>query len=94
NMQYEVIGHPPNVSVPTHFYKVIPAIKGSNSPFSIGAFAMPNEALDNSALLTNISMLLETIEKAAGIVFFEKVDREVGKVVTLCSIIDCKLQMN
>ncbi|KAF9302765.1 hypothetical protein BGZ91_009252, partial [Linnemannia elongata] len=73
---------------------VILAIKGSNSPFSIGAFAMPNEAIDNSTLLTNISMPLETIEKAAGIVFFEKVDREAGKVVTLCSIIDCKLQMN
>ena len=40
-VSYEVIGNPPNVAVPTHFYKVIFGEDGTNSPNSkvaIGAF--------------------------------------------------------
>src|SRR5579862_3650017 len=40
---YEVIGNPPSVAVPTHFFKVIVAEgKSVADPVHVGAFVLPN----------------------------------------------------
>lgn len=60
-VKYEVIGNPPNVAVPTHFYKVIFAEEdGSGSPstgkVAIGAFVLPTRpSLTTSRLPTSRS---------------------------------------
>ncbi|KAJ3265072.1 nuclease, partial [Borealophlyctis nickersoniae] len=42
-VKYQVIGDPPNTSVPTHFYKVILAVK--NDKPALSAFVLPNEPI-------------------------------------------------
>ena len=52
---YEVIGSPPNVSVPTHFAKVVLASRPAspNTPdvheISTGAFVLPNAVIPDEA---------------------------------------------
>ncbi|KAJ2035785.1 nuclease [Coemansia sp. RSA 376] len=90
-VSYEVIGNPPNVAVPTHFFKVIMAKRNNEPGFAIGAFALPNKEIDNATPLTNFSLPLEAIEKAAGLQFFDKIERKAGVVTPLCAKTECKL---
>ncbi|KAJ1947365.1 nuclease [Linderina pennispora] len=90
-VKYEVIGNPPNVAVPTHFFKVILAKRNNEPAFAIGGFALPNAEIDNKTPLTNYAVPLEVIEKAAGLQFFDRIERKAGSVVPLCSKIECKL---
>ncbi|KAI9501542.1 hypothetical protein BX070DRAFT_177456, partial [Coemansia spiralis] len=90
-VKYEVVGNPPNVAVPTHFFKVILAKRASESSFAIGAFALPNAEIDNATPLDSFNVPIETIEKAAGLQFFDKVQRKAGVVAPLCSKIKCSL---
>ncbi|KAJ1885790.1 nuclease [Kickxella alabastrina] len=90
-VKYEVIGSPPNVAVPTHFFKVILASRKGEPAVALGAFAMPNDVIDNATPLTAFSVPLETVERAAGLHFFDKVERRVGSAVPLCSKVECKL---
>lgn len=63
-VSYEVIGSPPNVSVPTHFYKVIYGEKGPNgSPVSLGAFVLPNAHIANDKPLTDFEVPVEAVER-------------------------------
>ncbi|KAJ1901742.1 nuclease [Coemansia sp. IMI 209127] len=91
-VSYEVIGNPPNVAVPTHFFKVILAKRNNEKGFALGAFALPNKEIDNSTPLTDFSLPLESVEKAAGLQFFNKVERKLGVVTPLCSTIKCTLE--
>ncbi|KAJ2846361.1 nuclease [Coemansia brasiliensis] len=84
-VKYEVIGNPPNVAVPTHFFKVILAKRRNESGFAIGAFALPNKEIDNSVPLTNFSFPLEYVEKAAGLKFFEKIEPFTGWAILASS---------
>jgi endonuclease G len=63
---YEVIGDPPSVAVPTHFFKVIVA-EGKNGqaggPVSVGAFVLPNQEIENSTALTAFSTPIEAVER-------------------------------
>jgi endonuclease G, mitochondrial len=63
---YEVIGNPPSVAVPTHFFKVIVA-EGKNGqaggPVSVGAFVLPNQEIENSTALTAFSTPIEAVER-------------------------------
>ncbi|TEA16739.1 Mitochondrial nuclease [Colletotrichum sidae] len=68
--KYEVIGNPPNVAVPTHFYKVILAEDGkAGGNVAIGAFVMPNAPIPNTKPLSEFEMPLEAVERAAGLEF-------------------------
>ncbi|KAJ1665497.1 nuclease [Coemansia sp. RSA 1646] len=91
-VSYEVIGNPPNVAVPTHFFKVILAKRNNEQGFALGAFALPNKEIDNSTPLSDFSIPLESVEKAAGLQFFSKVERKHGVVTPLCSKINCTLE--
>lgn len=63
---YEVIGSPPSVAVPTHFFKVIVA-EGKDGdehgPVAVGAFVLPNQEISNSIALTEFKTPIEAVER-------------------------------
>nr|POE59224.1 mitochondrial nuclease [Quercus suber] len=69
-VSYEVIGHPPNIAVPTHFYKVIFAEDGkAGGNVSLGAFVLPNDKIPNDKPLQDFEVPIEAIERASGLEF-------------------------
>ncbi|KAJ5677590.1 Extracellular Endonuclease subunit A [Penicillium maclennaniae] len=91
-VSYEVIGNPPNVAVPTHFYKVIYGEDGTNSPFgkvALGAFVLPNARIDNAKSLSDFEVPLEVLERASGLEFAAKLD--LGRRRRLCQEVRCEI---
>lgn len=91
-VNYEVIGNPPNVAVPTHFYKVIYGEDGTGSPKSnvaLGAFVLPNARIPNEKRLDEFEVPLEAIEKASGLEFASKLDA--GRRKRLCQEVKCEV---
>ena len=91
-VSYEVIGNPPNVAVPTHFYKVVFAEDGTSSPSSkvaLGAFVLPNARIPNDKRLTDFEVPLEAIERASGLEFASKL--EASRRRRLCQEIKCEV---
>lgn len=67
---YEVIGHPPNVAVPTHFYKIVFAEDGKiGGKVSLGAFVLPNAVIPNDKPLQDFEVPIEAVERASGLEF-------------------------
>ncbi|KAI0807292.1 hypothetical protein C8Q74DRAFT_51997 [Fomes fomentarius] len=75
-VSHEVIGSPPNVSVPTHFAKVVLTSKPSSPSrpdvpeISTGAFVFPNAVIPDDAKLESFVVPVEAVEKAAGLTLF------------------------
>lgn len=72
-VKYEVIGAN-HVAVPTHFYKVIVGEK-QDSKLEMEAYILPNKPIDDKVKLENFQVPPETIERAAGLLFFDKISR-------------------
>ncbi|OAL30588.1 hypothetical protein AYO20_08675 [Fonsecaea nubica] len=93
-VSYEVIGNPPNVAVPTHFFKVIfaeEAAQSPNGPVALGAFVLPNAEIPNSKSLSDFEVPLEAVERASGLVFAEKLSPERRK--RLCREVRCEIMV-
>lgn len=89
-VNYEVIGNPPNIAVPTHFYKVIFAEDGAASgQVAIGAFVLPNATIPNSKALTDFEVPVEAVERASGLEFATKLP--VQRKKRLCADTKCSL---
>ena len=91
-VSYEVIGNPPNVAVPTHFYKVIYGEDGTNSPNSkvaLGAFVLPNARIPNEKRLAEFEVPLEAVERASGLEFASKL--EASRRRRLCQEVKCEV---
>ncbi|XP_063984307.1 endonuclease G, mitochondrial [Diachasmimorpha longicaudata] len=73
-VKYQVIGVN-HVAVPTHFYKVIVG-QTSDSKFEMEAYVMPNAVIDDSTPLTSFQVPPESVERAAGLLFFDKLSRD------------------
>lgn len=73
-VKYQVIGNN-NVAVPTHFYKVVVGQLPSGL-FEMEAYVMPNAVIDDSTPLTVFQVPLESIERAAGLLFFDRLDKK------------------
>ncbi|KOC60548.1 Endonuclease G, mitochondrial [Habropoda laboriosa] len=73
-VRYEVIGAN-HVAVPTHFYKIIVG-ETQDSKLEMEAFVMPNTPIDDNTPLTNFQVPPESIERAAGLLFFDKISRD------------------
>lgn len=73
-VRYEVIGTN-HVAVPTHFYKVIVG-ETKDSKLEMEAFVMPNAPIDDSTPLANFQVPPESVERAAGLLFFDKISRD------------------
>ncbi|KAF3923798.1 Nuclease [Arthrobotrys entomopaga] len=90
---YEMIGSPPNVAVPTHFYKIIAGDSSDghapDSSLAIGAFVLPNTPIDNKTPLAEFAVPVEVIEKASGLDFLSLVPTE--KRRSLCREVDCSI---
>lgn len=89
-VSYEVIGQPPNVAVPTHFYKVIFAEDGKiGGKVALGAFVLPNAVIANSKPLTDFEVPIEAVERASGLEFATKLAPERRK--RLCQEVSCSV---
>jgi endonuclease G len=90
-VSYEVIGNPPNVAVPTHFYKVIFAEDGTGEAgkVSLGAFVLPNAKIPNTKSLAEFEVPLEAVEKASGLEFATQLVP--GRRRALCKEIKCEV---
>ncbi|KAI1467273.1 uncharacterized protein F4812DRAFT_451554 [Daldinia caldariorum] len=89
-VRYEVIGNPPNVAVPTHFYKVVFAEDGkAGGNVAIGAFVLPNARIPNDKPLTDFEVPVEAVERASGLEFAAKLPAQRRR--RLCSEANCAL---
>ncbi len=89
-VSYEVIGSPPNVAVPTHFYKVIFAEDGkTGGNVALGAFVLPNAVIANDKPLSDFEVPVEAVERASGLEFAEKIPVQRRK--RLCTEINCSI---
>ncbi|KZZ88133.1 mitochondrial nuclease [Ascosphaera apis ARSEF 7405] len=89
-VSYEMIGNPPNVAVPTHFYKVIFAEDGKKGgKVSLGAFVLPNAKIPNDKSLQDFEVPLQAIERASGLEFATKLDSSRQK--KLCKEVKCEI---
>ncbi|KAL1988460.1 hypothetical protein VTN96DRAFT_9515 [Rasamsonia emersonii] len=88
---YEVIGEPPNVAVPTHFYKVIFAEHGTgpNDKVALGAFVLPNARISNDQRLSDFEVPVEAVERASGLEFATKLDASRRR--RLCQEVKCDI---
>ncbi|CAG8608584.1 4347_t:CDS:2, partial [Dentiscutata heterogama] len=92
-VKYKLIGTPPNVAVPTHFFKVVLAVKNDDSQtsgklYALDCFLIPNQSIPHDAPLENFVVPLNALERATGLRFFENL-RE--KTVPLCEATKCVL---
>lgn len=89
-VSYEVVGHPPNVAVPTHFYKVIFAEDGkTGGAVSLGAFVLPNDRIPNDKPLQDFEVPIEAVERASGLEFASLLPATRRK--QLCKEINCSI---
>ncbi|KAF7549652.1 hypothetical protein G7046_g8277 [Stylonectria norvegica] len=89
-VKYEMIGNPPSVAVPTHFYKVIFAEDGRvGGNVALGAFVLPNAPIANNKPITDFEVPLEAVERASGLEFASKLP--VQRRRRLCTDTTCAL---
>uniref|UniRef100_A0A1L8DPT9 Endonuclease n=2 Tax=Nyssomyia neivai TaxID=330878 RepID=A0A1L8DPT9_9DIPT len=74
-VKYQVIGAN-SVAVPTHFFKVV-VCERNDGKLEMEAFVMPNQVINNETPLTMFHVPPETIERAAGLLFFSQINRKV-----------------
>ncbi|GCE99222.1 nuclease [Zygosaccharomyces mellis] len=90
---YEVIGNPPSIAVPTHFFKLIVGEKPVKSPnsdnISVAAFVLPNTAIPNETKLTEFEVPVDALERSSGLKFFQRVPSDKKKA--LCKEVECKI---
>ena len=92
-VSYEVIGSPPNVAVPTHFYKVIygeeTVAQNSTSMVALGAFVLPNASIPNEKRLSDFEVPLEAVERASGLTFADQLP--LARRKKLCAEVQCEI---
>ncbi|KAK8238539.1 hypothetical protein HDK90DRAFT_228048 [Phyllosticta capitalensis] len=89
-VSYEVIGSPPNVAVPTHFYKVVFAEDGrAGGNVALAAFVLPNAPISNDKPLIDFEVPVEVVERASGLEFATKLPEARRK--RLCQEFQCSL---
>ncbi|QRV90099.1 DNA/RNA non-specific nuclease [Ceratobasidium sp. AG-Ba] len=92
---YEVIGNPPNVSVPTHFAKVVLGSRPASpatpqlAEISLGAFVMPNAEIPDETPLTKFVVPVEAVERASGLVLFSEDVKKSAKHI--CQTAKCEV---
>lgn len=73
-VKYQVIGQN-NVSVPTHFFKVVVGETDSKD-LEMEAFVLPNQEIPDNTPLDNFRVPPDSVERAAGLLFFDRLSRE------------------
>mgnify|MGYP001169933658 CR=1 FL=1 len=88
-VEYEVIGSPPNIAVPTHFFKLIVGEINNSKDIAVGAFVLPNEAIDNATPLTTFQVPVDALERSSGLELLHKVPYTNKK--DLCREVKCEI---
>ena len=78
-VKYEVIGKN-HVAVPTHFFKVV-VMERDVGQYEMMSFVMPNQALGEKIDLKQYLVPLDTIERASGLLFFQKIPKNAFKKI-------------
>ncbi|XP_047488275.1 endonuclease G, mitochondrial-like isoform X2 [Penaeus chinensis] len=78
-VKYQVIGQN-HVSVPTHFYKVV-VCESNTGELDLECFLLPNVAIDDSVPIASFHVPLETIERASGLLIFDKLSQQKFKKI-------------
>ena len=90
---YEVIGNPPNVAVPTHFFKLIIAENPIQNPksdkVSLAAFVLPNAPISNETKITDFEVPVNALERSTGLELLKNLPK--NKTVPLCKEVKCQL---
>ncbi|KAL4244387.1 Endonuclease [Abortiporus biennis] len=92
---HEVIGSPPNVSVPTHFAKVVLTSRPSSPStphipeISTGAFVLPNAEIPDQAPLESFVVPVDAVERAAGLTLFSDAVKSSSKHI--CKTAKCEV---
>ncbi|CDK28125.1 unnamed protein product [Kuraishia capsulata CBS 1993] len=92
---YEVIGNPPSIAVPTHFFKLIVAetpLKGPQSGsngVAVAAFVLPNDVISNTTPLRSFEVPVEALERSSGLEFLQRVPASEKR--QLCLETDCSI---
>ncbi|XP_067632025.1 endonuclease G, mitochondrial [Eurosta solidaginis] len=73
-VKYEVIGAN-TVAVPTHFYKIVVA-ETDDQQLEMEAYVMPNKVISDETPLQLFQVPPETVERAAGLLFFDQINRK------------------
>ena len=82
-VKYEVIGKN-NVAVPTHFFKVVLCEK--QGVYNVFPYVLPNQPCDNATHLSSYLVPLDSIERAAGFILFDKLPRNQLKLLKWFSL--------
>ena len=78
-VKYEVIGEK-HVAVPTHFFKVIVGESGDGK-LEMESYVMPNQVIADDTPLDSFKVPPESIERAAGLLFFDGMNRKYLKAI-------------
>lgn len=87
-MEYKVLGNPPNIHVPTHFFKVIVGEKESSSTVEAAAFVVPNEKIENKTPLTSFQKDFQELTSISGLNIMTDVSGV--QVKNLCEAVKCR----
>ena len=95
-VSYEVIGNPPNVAVPTHFFKILigedPILPSlPRNGVAVSAFVLPNEKISNSTPLESFAVPVNAIERAVGAEFMPKLPEKNRR--DMCKEITCAVEV-
>ncbi|XP_054164094.1 endonuclease G, mitochondrial-like [Oppia nitens] len=72
-VKYEVIGKN-HVAVPTHFFKVL--VTETNGHYDLEGYVLPNAVIDDRSSIESFRVPIDTIERAAGLLFFQRIPRQ------------------
>lgn len=91
---YEVIGNPPNIAVPTHFFKLVVGEKSlkrnaGSEDIAVAAFVMPNAIIPNEVPLKSFQVPVESLERSSGLEFLKLVPQK--QVKELCKEVSCEI---
>jgi endonuclease G, mitochondrial len=78
----KLIGNPPSIFIPTHFFKVILAKR--DSEYYHAAFILPNEPIDHEKPLMDFLTPIDVISRSSGFKFFDEL-----KTKPLCQSMEC-----
>ncbi len=78
-VKYEVIGRN-NVAVPTHFFKVV-ICETNRREYELLSFVMPNQVLPENVDLKSYLTSVESIERASGLLLFDKIPKKLLKKI-------------
>ena len=78
-VKYYMIGKN-NVAVPTHFFKVL-LIENNSGQYELLSFVLQNQTFPRNVKLMNYLVPLDSIEKAAGFLIFDKMPRNSIKMI-------------